>query len=168
MAEFTNRDRPGELHGVVCPYAIRKDLAAMMDNIIDHRSEWIERRHRHVADLRKRATEADQRLQRLYASIEQGVVDPAGPSLKQRMIALKKVRDKAEGDAQHAAASIDQIMLALTPDLLRRFAEATREMFGDNNGAYRRDLIRAVAQKVELISPEEVRICGSKGSCSRL
>ena len=137
-------------------------LAAMMDNIIDRRSEWIERRHRHVADLRKRATEADQRLQRLYASIEQGVVDPADPSLKQRMIALKKVRDKAEGDAQRAAASIDQIMPALTPDLLRRFAEATREMFRDSNGAYRRDLIRAVAQKVELISPEEARICGSK------
>ena len=35
-------------------------------------------------------------------------------------------------------------------------------MFRDNNGAYRRDLIRAVARKVELLSPTEARICGSK------
>ncbi|PXA90928.1 hypothetical protein DMC25_04190 [Caulobacter sp. D4A] len=137
-------------------------LAAMMDNIIDRRSEWIERRHRHVADLRKRATEADQRLQRLYVSIEQGAIDPTDQSLKQRMIALKKLRDKAEGDAQRAAAAIDKIMPALTPELLRKFAQATRDMFRDNNGAYRRDLIRAVAQKVELLSPDEARICGSR------
>lgn len=35
-------------------------------------------------------------------------------------------------------------------------------MFRDNEGAYRRDLIRSVAQKVELVSPLEARICGSK------
>jgi hypothetical protein len=40
-------------------------------------------------------------------------------------------------------------------------------MFRDNNGAYRRDLIRAVAQKVELLSPTEARICGSKGELLR-
>jgi site-specific DNA recombinase len=33
-------------------------------------------------------------------------------------------------------------------------------MFGDNNGAYRRDLIRAVARKVELLSPTEARNAG--------
>ncbi|WP_395446028.1 recombinase family protein [Caulobacter sp. UC70_42] len=137
-------------------------LATMMDNIIDRRSEWIERRHRHVADLRKRATEADQRLQRLYLSIEQGIIDPGDPSLKQRVTTLKAQRDKADGDAQRAAKAIDGITPALTPDLLRRFSEATREMFRDEAGAYRRDLIRAVAQKVELLSPHEARICGSR------
>jgi site-specific DNA recombinase len=35
-------------------------------------------------------------------------------------------------------------------------------MFRGNEGAYRRDLIRAVAQKVELVSPFEARMCGSK------
>jgi DNA invertase Pin-like site-specific DNA recombinase len=139
-----------------------KRLATMMDNILDRRSEWIERRHRHVADLRKRATEAEQRLQRLYMSIEQGIVDPTDRSLKQRVAELKAHRDAAEGDAQRAASAIDKITPALTPDLLRRFSEATRQMFRDNEGAYRRDLIRAVAQKVELVSPFEARICGSK------
>lgn len=137
-------------------------LATMMDNIVDRRAEWIERRHRHVADLRKLATEADQRLQRLYLSIEQGIIDPADPSLKQRVMTLKAQRDKAEGDAQRAAKAIDGIAPALTPDLLRRFAEATREMFRAADGAYRRDLIRAVAQKVELLSPHEAKICGSR------
>jgi DNA invertase Pin-like site-specific DNA recombinase len=137
-------------------------LATMMDNILDRRSDWIERRHRHVADLRKRATEADQRLQRLYLSMEQGLIDPSERSLKQRVAELQSLRDAAEGDAQRAASAIERITPNLTPDLLRRFSEATREMFRDNNGAYRRDLIRAVAQKVELLSPTEARICGSK------
>lgn len=137
-------------------------LATMMDNILDRRSDWIERRHRHVADLRKRATEAEQRLQRLYLSIEQGIIDPTDASLKQRVITIKAQRDKAEGDAQRAASAIDRITPTLTPDLLRRFSEATREMFRDDKGAYRRDLIRAVAQKVELLSPHEAKICGSR------
>ncbi|WP_299013835.1 recombinase family protein [uncultured Caulobacter sp.] len=137
-------------------------LATMMDNILDRRSEWIERRHRHVADLRKRATEANQRLQRLFQSIEHGIADPTDRTLKQRIAELTSIRDAAEGDAERAAAAIDKITPALTPDLLRRFAEATREMFRSADGAYRRDLIRAVAQKVELVSPMEVRICGSR------
>lgn len=139
-----------------------KRLATMMDNILDRRSEWIERRHRHVADLKRRATEAEQRLQRLYLSIEQGIVDPTDRSLKQRVADLKAHRDAADGDARRAASAIDKITPALTPDLLRRFSEATRQMFRDNDGGYRRDLIRAVAQKVELVSPFEARICGSK------
>ncbi|HWU14735.1 MAG TPA: hypothetical protein VN157_12080 [Caulobacter sp.] len=36
------------------------------------------------------------------------------------------------------------------------------DLIGDNNGAYRRDPIWTVAQKVELLSPTEARICGSK------
>ncbi|WP_172265710.1 recombinase family protein [Caulobacter sp. RHG1] len=137
-------------------------LATMMDNILDRRSEWIDRRRRHVADLRKMSTEADQRLGRLYLSIEQGIIDPTDPSLKQRIAELKSQRDAAEGDAKRAAAAVEKITPTLTPDLLRRFSEATREMFRDDNGAYRRDLIRAVAQKVEMLSPFEAKICGSK------
>lgn len=106
--------------------------------------------------------EAEQRLQRLYLSIEQGIVDPTDRSLKQRVADLKAHRDAADGDARRAASAIDKITPALTPDLLRRFSEATRQMFRDNDGGYRRDLIRAVAQKVELVSPFEARICGSK------
>jgi site-specific DNA recombinase len=97
-----------------------KRLATMMDNILDRRSEWIERRHRHAADLKRRATEAEQRLQRLYLSIEQGIVDPTDRSLKQRVAELKAHRDAAEGDAQQAAWAIDKITPASTPDLLRR------------------------------------------------
>jgi hypothetical protein len=56
------------------------------------------------------------------------------------------LRDAAEGDARRAATAIERITPNLSPDLLRRFSEATREMFRDHKGAYRRDLIRAVAQ----------------------
>lgn len=38
----------------------------MMENIIDRRDGFIQRRAKNVADLRRRATEADEKLQRLY------------------------------------------------------------------------------------------------------
>jgi site-specific DNA recombinase len=43
-----------------------KRLATMMDNIVDRRDAFIERRSKHIADLLKCATAAEAKLQRLY------------------------------------------------------------------------------------------------------
>ena len=41
-------------------------LATMMGNIVDRRDAFIQRRSKHIADLRKCATEAEAKLQRPY------------------------------------------------------------------------------------------------------
>jgi site-specific DNA recombinase len=48
----------------------------------------------------------------------------------------------------------------LTPRLLQQFAEATRAMLRREDGVYRKDLLRAVAQRVEIRSPTELTISG--------
>ncbi|WP_299005953.1 recombinase family protein [uncultured Caulobacter sp.] len=139
-----------------------KRLASMMDNIVDRRDAFVQRRAKHIADLRKMATETDAKLQRLYQAIENGVADASDPSLKARLNELRDTRDSLQGEAQRAAAAMDRMGPNLTPDLLRRFAEATRVMLRDENGIYRRDLLKAVAQRIEVTSKTAMKISGCK------
>lgn len=60
-------------------------LAVLMGNVLDRRSERIERRRSHIAELGKRATEAEARLTRLYAAIEDRAATSGAWSLKDRI-----------------------------------------------------------------------------------
>ena len=139
-----------------------KRLASMMDKIIDRRDEFVQRRSKHIADLRKRATETDAKLQRLYQAIEDGLADPGERSLKSRVLELRGLRDGLEGEADRTAAAMERMGTSLTPALLKQFAKATRLMLRDENGGYRRDLLKAVAQRVD-VSPEGgLRVSGCR------
>jgi hypothetical protein len=74
-------------------------LATMIDQLLERREEWNERRRGHIAELRKRAAEAEAKLKRLYEAIENGVVDVADPSPKDRIAELTSIRDQAQADA---------------------------------------------------------------------
>jgi site-specific DNA recombinase len=137
-------------------------LAAMMDQLLERREEWNERRRGHIGELRKRAAEAESKLKRLYEAIENGVANVADPSLKDRIAELTAVRDQAQADAERATAAVERLGPAITLDSLRRFALAARRKLRNEDGTYRRDHLRALAQRVEVIDPTEIRIMGSK------
>ena len=50
---------------------------------------------------------------------------------------------------------------AITPQMVRTFAKAARQRLRLDGGGYRRDHLRALAQRVE-VADGEVRIMGSK------
>lgn len=52
---------------------------------------------------------------------------------------------------------------AIAPDMLAKFATAARKRMRDEKGGYRRDHLRALAQRVE-VDVGEVRILGSKSN----
>ena len=54
----------------------------------------------YIAELRKRASEADAKLKRLYDAIENGVADLTDPMLKDQIAELKVIRDQARADAK--------------------------------------------------------------------
>ncbi len=119
---------------------------------------------RHQQDWRGGAspTEADQRLKRLYDAIEAGVADLDDPALKDRLDGLKAVRDQARADADRAQALLSGSgRQAVTPEMLKRFARTARQRMRVGGGGYRRDHLRALAQRVE-VDEGEVRIIGSK------
>ncbi len=136
-------------------------LEALMDQILERRDEWVNQRREHVADLERRATEAEAKLKRLYDAIENGVIDASDTSLKDRIAELAGTRDQAKGDAERALAHIVKIGPAITPESLRRFAAALlRKKLRNGDGTLARDQVWAVAQRVEVVSRGEVRIRG--------
>ena len=144
-----------------------KRLEEMMDQILERRDEWVDQRRLHVADLERRATEAEAKLKRLYDAIENGVIDVSDSSLKDRIAELTATRDQARGDAERAVAHIEKIGPAITPESLRAFAMAARKKLRQGDGSFARDHIRAVAQRVEVVSKTEVRIRGLRSELLR-
>ncbi len=115
-----------------------------------------------MAKLNKRATETDLRLKRLYDAIESGVAGLDDPELKDRIAGLKATRDQARMDADRAAAMLEAVnQESITPKMFSTFASIARERMLLEGGGYRRDHLRALAQRVE-VDNGEMRIMGSK------
>jgi site-specific DNA recombinase len=142
-------------------------LETVLASVIDRRQERTERRREHLAELNRRITETDQRLGRLYDAIESGLVDKDDSVLKERMAGLKALRDQAKADAERTQVALDSAgNQAVSPDMLKTFARRARERIRLDNGGYRRDHLRALAQRVE-VADDEVRIMGSKSELLR-
>ena len=137
-------------------------LETVLSAALDRREEHAERRREHIAELNKRAAESELRLKRLYDAIEAGIADLDDPALKDRIDGLKAIRDQAKADAERAQAMLQNTgQKAVTPQMLRKFATTARERIRLESGGYRRDHLRALAQRVE-VAEGEVRIMGSK------
>ncbi len=131
-------------------------------SVLDRRQEQSERRREHIAELNKRAAESELRLKRLYDAIEAGVAGIDDPALKDRIDGLKAIRDQAKTDAERAQAMLDNSgSKAITTQMVRTFAKTARQRIRLEGGGYRRDHLRALAQRVE-VADGEVRIMGSK------
>ncbi len=133
---------------------------------LDRRQERAERRACHATELRKKAAEADARLKRLYDAIESGVADTEDESLKERIAELRALKSQAQVDAERATIALDAVGAEITQAKLRTFADAARRRLRGPDGGYRRDHLRALAQRVE-VADVEVRIMGSRGNLLR-
>ena len=137
-------------------------LETILATVLDRRQERSDRQREHIAELNRRAAESEARLKRLYDAIEAGVADLDDPALKDRIDGLKAIRDQAKADAERAQAMLQNSgSKAVTPQMLSKFAHAARQRIRLEGGGYRRDHLRALAQRVE-VAEGEVRIMGSK------
>jgi NAD(P)-dependent dehydrogenase (short-subunit alcohol dehydrogenase family) len=142
-------------------------LEEVLASVLDRRQERAERRREHIAELNKRAAETDIRLKRLYDAIETGVADLDDPALKERIAGLKAIRDQSQVDADRAQAMAESVgHQAITPAMVQKFARTARERIRIDGGGYRREHLRALAQRVE-VADKEVRIMGSKSDLLR-
>lgn len=95
------------------------------------------------------------------------MVDKGDEMAKERMASLKALRDQATADAERAQIALESSgNQGVTPDMLKRFARKARERMHHDDGGYRRDHLRALAQRVE-VADDEVRIMGSKSELLR-
>ncbi len=135
-------------------------LEKVLNAVLDRRQERTERRAAHATELHKKAAEAEVRLKRLYNAIESGVADIEDESLKEQIAELRALKSQALADAERATVSLQTAGAEITPAKLRTFADAARQRLRGPNGGYRRDHLRALAQRVE-VAEGEVRIMGS-------
>lgn len=90
--------------------------------------------------------------------------DLGDPGLKERVEGLKAMRDQSQADAMRAQAALDSAaQQPVTTTVLRKFAATARKRMRIEGGGYRRDHLRALAQRVE-VDDREVRIMGSKSN----
>ena len=143
-------------------------LEDVLAEVLDRRQERSDRRREHIAELNRRSAETELRLKRLYDAIESGVADLDDPALKDRIVALKATRDQARADAERASTLLlNSAQQAITPATLRKFASTARRRIRTEGRGYRRDHLRALAQRVE-VDRGEVRIMGSKSNLLRV
>src|SRR6202163_3043700 len=91
-----------------------KRLEEVLSAVLHRRKERAERRTTHIAELRKRAAEADAKLKRLYDAIENDVTDLSDLMLKDRITELKAIRDQARADTERAEGAIERQGLTIT------------------------------------------------------
>jgi site-specific DNA recombinase len=87
--------------------------------------------------------------------------------LKDRIAELKAIRDQARLDAERAEDAIDRLGPSITPQALKTFARQARKRMRTESGGYRRDHLRALAQRIE-VDAKEVRIMGSTSVLLRI
>ena len=94
-----------------------------------------------------------------------GISDLADPMLTDRVAELKAIRDQARVDAERAEDAIERSgPTIITPQALKTFARQARRRMRTESGGYRRDHLRALAQRVE-VDAKEVRSMGPRACC---
>jgi hypothetical protein len=110
-----------QLDAIVCDHIENRllqpeRLEEILASILDRREERADRRREHIAELNRRAAETELRLKRLYEAIEAGVADLDDPVLKERVVALRALRDQAQVDSERAQAMLESSgSMAVTP-----------------------------------------------------
>ena len=142
-------------------------LETILASVLDRRQERTERRREHLAELHKRITETDLRLNRLFDAIESGVADLDAPGLKERIAGPRRFGNRPAPTPSAPQAALDNAgNQAVSSHLVKTFARAARQRIRLESGGYRRDHLRALARRVE-VADTEVRIRGSKSELLR-
>lgn len=112
-----------------------------------------------VAGLQARVAEAEDRLRRLYALVEEGAVE-IDDLLQGRIIALKAERETAAAAMARAQAGGRQAV-SLTRDRIEDFASRMGELLDQGDISFRKSYIGSIIDKVE-VADGQVRIHGRK------
>lgn len=114
---------------------------------------------RRLVDLARQVTDTEERLSRLYASIEAGTIDGTDPTLKERVAALKTTRDRALEALDYAKKS-SALPIEIDPVAVDRFTRLMRELLVSGDVAARKAYLSAVVDAI-VVSDTTIRIIGS-------
>jgi site-specific DNA recombinase len=114
---------------------------------------------RRIVDLARQASEAEERLGRIYAAIEAGTVDGTDPTLKERVAALKATWDRAVEALDYAKKS-SGAPIEIDPVAVDRFTRLMREQLISGDVAARKAYLSSMVDAI-IVSEDKIRIVGS-------
>lgn len=136
-------------------------LEKLLAGVLERREAHADKLKDRIVALRKQAADAEAKLTRLYAAIENGLAELDDSNLKGRIAELKRIRDSARADADRAEDRGEGKTNQITPELLEAFAGEARRQIRAKDGGFRRHHIQTLVQRVE-VGADEIRIKGSK------
>ena len=134
-------------------------VMAILTNLKARRDDRQASADRRLVDLARQVTDAEERLSRLYASIEAGTIDGTDPTLKERVAALKTTRDRAREALDYARKS-SAAPIEIDPVAVDRFIRLMREQLVSGDVAARKAYLSAIVDAI-VVSESTIRIIGS-------
>jgi site-specific DNA recombinase len=139
-------------------------LALMLSSLKAKRAEKSANVNSRIMTLQREATDAEDRLKRLYRLVEDGMTD-LDDVLKQRIDRLKADRDRAKAaldvtKSQHGAA------IRIDPALIESFGRAMRENLTTGSTPFRKAYLRSLIDVIE-VDDTQIRIKGTKDVLER-
>ena len=141
-------------------------VGALLRGLMDRQTKRDADHAQRLTALRAKLTEAEGRLGRLYQAIETGIADPADPTLKGRVAAVKGERDIAQAAFDRAVAELSP-EAQITEARIAAFVTVMRDNLLSGDTAFRRTWLRAVIDQVE-VDDTEIRIHGRRSTLERL
>jgi site-specific DNA recombinase len=134
-------------------------LAELLKSLIERQAVKTESADHRLIALQKELTDADERLRRLYRSIEDGIVE-LDEILRERTAALKSQRERAKAALDHARAQCGTAA-AIDAHKIDAFARLMNDKLGAADTNTRKAYIRSIIDAVE-VDDRAIRIVGSK------
>lgn len=140
-------------------------LAAILASVSARRAKEATEVDGRITRLQTEVTEAETKLKRLYAMVEDGLTD-LDDILKDRIASLKVDRDRAK-------AALDRILVhaapqaTFDPETIEKFGRLMRENIATGDIPFRKAYLRAVIDRVE-VGADVVRIIGDKATLEQV
>lgn len=123
-------------------------------------------RREQLAQARRARTEAEGRVNRLLELVEQGLMDPADPALKERMGAAKRDRQAAIERVALLEAAVTPGNSVINPATIARLAAALQRALADDDASFRKAYLRLFIDQV-VVGDDEIRLRGPKAALAR-
>ena len=161
--------RMDRLDGLVTDHLVEQllhpeRLSAMLSSLKTRRADKAESENKRIMTLQREATDAEDRLKRLYHLVEDGLTD-LDDVLKVRLNQLKADRDRAKA-ALEATKSRQGAEIRIDPALIERFGRTMRENLTTGSTPFRKAYLRSLIDVIE-VDDAKIRIKGRKDLLER-
>jgi site-specific DNA recombinase len=134
-------------------------LGVILSSLASRRTEKAKSLNGRLLALQQEVTDADEKLKRLYALVENGLTE-VDEVLKDRLNTLKADRDRAKAALECAKEQVAP-QIRIDPALIAQFGRTMTENFRTGSVPFRKAYLQALINTIE-VDDHLVRIKGSK------